>query len=322
MKFFATIIEQLDFALEQVHLEEVDYARFGFILIDNANELIMNQIAENKKSLNWYLKDYRNKKIAENAIKNGFDTKVKFARIEGNIKKKTGESIKALHKLRNEIHHTGIKHEYAIGDLARFYFNITCDLAYSCTPFCYQILERDQLPVRARKYFKNNCGDRDYEHFKRACIVLKRNSGYSLIHFRKALANNMEKFIEEQDQCISHISEALRCARDKAVIEIQAHGIAFSPQEKGFAEKNELLREQFIRKQSMIKNKNVPITKDPVDSWKRRLKKLRSCKCPHVALACYSSFYESTADFREIMKEASAGIGGVEDMEADRQRGK
>jgi len=48
--FLASVIEQLDLALEQISKVDVHYARFGMMLTDNAVELILHQIAKDKAS--------------------------------------------------------------------------------------------------------------------------------------------------------------------------------------------------------------------------------------------------------------------------------
>src|SRR5258708_2368266 len=55
--FLATILEQLDLALEHVLKRDIHNARFGLMLTDNALELVLHQMAKDKvndlKSYPW-----------------------------------------------------------------------------------------------------------------------------------------------------------------------------------------------------------------------------------------------------------------------------
>ena len=46
--FLATVLEQLDLALEHVSKRDVHNARFGLMLTDNAVELVLHQIAKDQ----------------------------------------------------------------------------------------------------------------------------------------------------------------------------------------------------------------------------------------------------------------------------------
>jgi hypothetical protein len=46
--FLATVLEQLDLAFEHVSKRDIHNARFGLMLVDNAVELVLHQIAKDK----------------------------------------------------------------------------------------------------------------------------------------------------------------------------------------------------------------------------------------------------------------------------------
>ena len=85
--FLASVIEQLDLALEQISKGDVHYARFGMMLTDNAVELILHQIAKDKasnlKMYAWQKETYEHQAALDNALGRNFDAKIKFAKIEG-----------------------------------------------------------------------------------------------------------------------------------------------------------------------------------------------------------------------------------------------
>jgi hypothetical protein len=48
--FLASVLEQLDLALEHISKSDVHNARFGVMLTDNAIELVLHQIAKDQAS--------------------------------------------------------------------------------------------------------------------------------------------------------------------------------------------------------------------------------------------------------------------------------
>lgn len=48
--FLASVLEQLDLALEHIAKRDIHNARFGLMLTDNAIELVLHQIAKRKSS--------------------------------------------------------------------------------------------------------------------------------------------------------------------------------------------------------------------------------------------------------------------------------
>jgi hypothetical protein len=124
--FLASVLEQLDLALEQLSKGDIHYARFGLMLTDNAVELVLHQLAQDKskdlKLYAWKREEYTHQKALDKALGRNFDAKVKFARIEGGLSEEAAQTITIMHGYRNEVYHVGLKHESILPALAPFYF--------------------------------------------------------------------------------------------------------------------------------------------------------------------------------------------------------
>jgi len=83
----ASVLEQLDLALEHVLKCDVHNARFGLMLTDNAVELVLHQITKGKSAdLRMFTnkrEGYPHESALIKTLGREFDAKVKFARIEG-----------------------------------------------------------------------------------------------------------------------------------------------------------------------------------------------------------------------------------------------
>ena len=84
--FLASVLEQLNLALEHIAKGNVNNARFGLMLTDNAVELVLHQIAKDKasylKSFSFLREEYEHQDALNKALGRNFDTKLKFAKIE------------------------------------------------------------------------------------------------------------------------------------------------------------------------------------------------------------------------------------------------
>lgn len=134
--FFANVIDQLDFALDHVVLEEINYKRLSLMLVDNAMELALHRYAEARAAENRYRHDnpkYDPKDIAA-ALGQHFEAKVRLAKQCGLIDAATADSINTLHGYRNQLYHRGLMHEEIVPALAVFYLRITCDVLAQFQP--------------------------------------------------------------------------------------------------------------------------------------------------------------------------------------------
>ena len=87
--FLASVLEQLDLALEHISKDDIHNARFGVMLTDNALELALHQVAKDQasrlKMYSYRHEEYPHQTALNKALGRAFDAKVKFAKIGGSI---------------------------------------------------------------------------------------------------------------------------------------------------------------------------------------------------------------------------------------------
>lgn len=159
LKFLASVLDQMDLALEHIQKSGVHDARFGLMLTDNVIELTMHELAKNKHSelkASWIVRErYQHTKELEEAMGRVIEAKLKFAKLEGLLTEEQARTVAIMHDFRNELYHVGLQHEAILPALSRLYFSTACAVlrAYPIRSFGY--LVGIQLPERSKKYFTN-----------------------------------------------------------------------------------------------------------------------------------------------------------------------
>ncbi len=154
--FLATILEQLDLALEHVLERDIHNARFGLMLTDNALELVLHQIARDKVN---YLRlfggpraSYTHQAALDKALGRSFSDKVNFVRVAGLMSEEMAQTIGIMHGVRNEVYHVGLQHEAILPSLSLFYFNVACTYICSYKPPFLTWSSNQKLPsARTRR---------------------------------------------------------------------------------------------------------------------------------------------------------------------------
>ena len=139
---------------------------------------MLHQIANDKKS---HLKEYSYRQepyphqvALDKALGRNFETKVKFAKIEGKLTDELAQTITIMHGYRNEVYHVGLKHESILPTLAVFYFDVACAYLSDFTPRSYYWCSNQKIPERAKKYI----GDFtvipvEFDAFAKGCRTLR-----------------------------------------------------------------------------------------------------------------------------------------------------
>jgi len=328
--FLAGVLEQMDLALEHISKRGVHDARFGLMLTDNAVELALHQIAKDKHSERRYR--YLNGDIpyaaeAEAALNGGFDAKLKFAKLDGQLQEEIAGTLRTMHTFRNELYHLGIQHEDILPDLAEFHFVTACDfLAGMKTASIFWYMNAE-IPTRAKKYLgdANSFSSDAAREFPEACRTMQSQSGYSRSRLVTSLADHMDRVIEETDENLSIVAAGVyahqRQTRDEAVIEYQAWELAFGEEGENEARKSgwpggtrgDLLK--WLMAHYPFKDR-----RDPIPGWRKQSLRLRSNGNAHKALQNYSSFMSVTAKMREAMAQTAAAAEEEMDRAADDYR--
>lgn len=315
--FLASVLEQLDLALEHLSKRDVHNARFGLMLIDNAVELVLHQIVKDKASCLKYI-SYRKEKYPhqaalKKALGKSFDDKVNFARLNNSIDEQCARTIKIMHEFRNEVYHIGIQHEDILQNISEFYFDIACKSLKNYEPMILGWGSNQKLPERARKYFNNDSFfPGKVEDFENGCIELAKMCNHNAETTIIALADHLDWVIDDQDTCIDIVSDGIysrqKITRDRAVIKIQAWPLAFSEAGKEFATQHGWTGNMRNLVEWISDNYPFKFRTDPIPSWQKQAAKLRMQKNAHAALAHYNSFMTETVSLREMLSESARQI--------------
>lgn len=328
--FLAGVLEQMDLALEHISKRGVHDARFGLMLTDNAVELALHQIAKDKNSERRYR--YINGDIpyvseAEAALSGGFDAKLKFAKLDGQLQDEIAGTLRTMHTFRNELYHLGIQHEEILPDIAEFHFVTACEFLTGMKTASIFWYRNAEIPARAQKYLRdaNTFSSAASQDFPAACRTMQSQSGYSRSRLVTSLADQMDRVIDETDENLSIVAAGVyahqRQTRDEAVLEYQAWELAFSDEgenearERGWpgGTRGDLLK--WLMAHYPFKDR-----RDPIPGWRKQSLRLRSNGNPHTALQNYQSFMTVTAKLREAMGQAAAAAEEEIDRQVDEYR--
>ena len=331
LMFLATVLEQLDLALEHVSKRDVHNARFGLMLTDNAIELVFHQMAKEKAGylkVFSHLRDtYPHQTALDKALGRSFDDKVKFAKLEGNLSKQVAQTVNIMHNFRNEIYHVGLQHESILPNLALFYLDVACGYLRNYKPRGLGWASNQKLPERAKKYFhRTSFIPGSMEDFEKGCTALANACGHDTAETIAVLADHMDEVVQNQDTCIDIVAGGVykgqQTTRDKAVIDSQTWPLAFSEEGKSFSVKHGWTGNVLALVEWLAANYPLSFHGDPVPSWQKQAAKLRAQKNPHAALAHYHSFMIETASLREAILESAGQVEAEIDAAIDRARGK
>jgi hypothetical protein len=306
MNFLINIVEQMDLAREHVAKGDINNVRFGLMLIDNAVEITLHQIAKDKQRepKSFLQSDKANERSSalEAALGQHFGSKVKFADSIGMLPEGVSESIGIFHAFRNEVYHIGIQHEAVLPGVAAFYYKVACNFLAGYAPRWIGYNPDMELPERARKFFGNERFHiHGIEKYQAACRELGEALPFSPAEIARILADHVDDVIKLQDTAIHMIATAgpRKHSRDEAVVETFAWSVAFTEEGKKFALEREFKGSMADYIEWLGKNYPLPLKKDPIPVWKARAAGIRAESNPHKALKKYRDFMKQTSDAHE-----------------------
>lgn len=323
LQLMATVLEQLDLALEHLGKGNTHYTRFALMLIDNAAELVLHQIAIEElrmvKSDPYVEERYPHMLALEGAQGRDFQKKLDFAVINEAVTKTDAAAIAYLHDVRNEVYHLGIKQESLLPTLVPYYFALTCGFLQNYSPVSCYWPSGQPMPERARKYLSGpDWAPGEAEQFREACRSMSAQCGFDPDALIAALADRMDEIVHDIDVCIDLIAEAgtdgPKRSRDQAIVDGQIWLLACSAEgSKMMAEmKFEGSRFEFV--DWLRDNHPLSLKRDPIPSWKGRAKHLRKRADPLEALRDFTNFIKSTGKQRALLEQAAVGIELAVDM--------
>ena len=281
LSFLVNIVEQIDLAKEHVAKGDANNARFGLVLIDNAVEIALHQIAKDEQSernsFPYRDKPYDLSAVLEAALGEHFELKRNVARKAGKLGADESDSIMIFHAFRNEVYHIGVKHEAILPALAELYFKTACEFLCTYKPRWLSYNPRMTLPERARKYFPDETFSGGRERFQAACKTLGGSVTVIPSQFAGVLAAHMDEVIRQQDVAVHMIATGgpQTYSRDEAVVQTFAWKIAFTDEGKKFAEKGWRKRSVAGFVDWIGDHYPLPIRNDPILGWRKRADNIR-----------------------------------------------
>lgn len=333
LSFLANNIEQLDLALEHIALSDANNARFGLMLTDNIVEITLHQLALDRQSdiknrATYYEKNpFPHERELTGALRRHFDPKVKFAIAEGKLSDEEAESITALHNVRNEVYHVGVRDNVVLPAMARFYFHLATTFLGRYTPRYFSWGSSEAIPVRAARYFH---GDKFFpggrEDYPAACAALGAQTAFDPVFLVAALADRLDRVIEQEDAAVDILSQVPhKTTRDLAVTDTQAWAIAFTEEGKKFMRAR--VAETGTKPTNFLEyigilSRDYPfaVRRDPIPSWQQRASSLRAESNPHKALKKYRDFMDQTEELRALLDEAHSQADAYVEEQIDRAR--
>lgn len=325
IRFLAHLLEQLDFALDHLSQEDLNYQRVSLMLIDNVVELALHCHAEGKLSDNRLFglgePPPHDPKLVAEALKQHFEAKVKLATATGLLDDKTAGTVTALHTFRNQLHHRGIVHEHILPALSLFYFRTTCDVLLKFELRGYSWSSTERMPLRAIKYIGKNPMPKARELFPVAWARLKEASESIQLRLVDALAEHMKEAIDETDRLIDYLATGgpEKMSRDGVVLDSQAWGIAFEEEGRKYAREHACPATTVAAIVDWI-GANYPglIRSDPIPSWRRRLAGLEQENDEHLALRKYTEFMTQSEGLRDRIQRSAGLLDAYIDEQVER----
>ncbi len=329
IQFIADNIDQLDLALDQLIQGDRNFDRFALMLIDNVIELTLHEFIQDKARWDGILTSYKaseyDKKAIEEGLGRNFDNKVKTARKIGIIHNIDHEAIINIHSYRNSAYHKGLRHEKILHSLAIFYFRNACSLLMGYEPKSLRYSGTDKISYRAMKYLGNlNPLNDDKAIFHTAYSRLDHIASLIPENLIGDLSEDISETIDSTNEIIDFLEKnnPERKNRNEVIIDAQIWGFAFTEKVKRFATKNKCKAETIQEYIDWIRHSySLPITSDPILSWRKRHQALIQETDYNQAIKKYCNFLRQTEEIRAQLQRSAGSLSGFieEQMEIARE---
>lgn len=332
IKFIANMIDQLDFALDHILLEDPNYKRLSLMLVDNALELALHRHASDRKRERHWGSDRENPLAAliEEAIGQHFEPKVKLAKKTGWLSDEVARTINILHGYRNQLYHAGLMHERIVHVLAVLHLRTVCELLSTMPSQGVSYGLKMKLPHRAAKYLgMPPFSGKDVRDLVRRAWARLREIAESLpFDLAGQLRADIEWRVGELDKNLDFLADAERPhkprkSRQDVVLESQAWHVAFTAQGRAFfQERRPPVKTLDDIVKFIINNYPFVVRTDPVQLWLKRAESIGKEKDPHKCLEKYQQLVDQMADVQLAVESATETLHGEIQAQMDRMRGK
>jgi hypothetical protein len=249
--------------------------------------------------------------------------KLKLAKLLHVLSNEEAEFVTGNHEIRNELYHTGIRHDAVIWDIGWHYHSFACALLPKVNlglgiSFGF---DRNVSP-RVKRYVpsKDALLRGDFrKNFATVCDQVGKKSVTPSGSLGNVLGEQVSKDIETLDCALDWIerNDGKPLSRNEIIIESQLWSALF----------DEDRRSQFRKRPSPLSTKQLgaeklrnpilvlgnflepPITKDPIAGWKRKALALRREK---GAIRSLKRFQALVAEMTDLFGDVMRSAGGLE----------
>jgi hypothetical protein len=212
LKFFSTIIEQLDMALAEIAVDQPINSRLALILIDNATELLIHRSCE-QYAARGAGKDKTplSPKMRREATGDHFEPKLAVMRHVDAITEDERRFIAIAHAYRNELYHVGLRHEEVLRPIAQHYFQLACAFLPKMGPRSIGWGPDFKLSERVRRYVPDGGGPGSmaFHHREPIAAALLEALPRSRVSLGMSLKTDLMHRIGRIEKHFIHISRGL-----------------------------------------------------------------------------------------------------------------
>lgn len=266
-------------------------------------------------------------KLADKALCQNFDAKVKLAKFTKLIDESRAQSIRCLHKFRNAAHHAGAKHEAIAHSLAMFYFVVACELliAYHKQSGGWSAGLHDSASHRALKYLGKPNFIQGKDTFEQVWPRLLEVADSLPFDLTADLFSDLSATIDETEKLLTFLEDnTAEMSREDLVLEAQARTLSLTDEGFKFAQENQcppdLLLDEYFH--WFAKNYPFPERRDPLPTWRKRAKQIGNQANRDLALKQYCDFLGQTEKTRSSIYEAVIELDVKIQRAIDQRRGK
>jgi len=328
-------IEQLDLAAIQLQQNHPSYSRFALILTDNIIELMLHKQCEVEFQNDqlWKLispdKQKYSTKLKQKVLGQQFIEKLKFVRRLGKISDDEKHFILVCHKYRNELYHSGIKHDDIIYPLAWYYHDIVCDMFPKLKmSYGYSWSSRDFITEAVKKH----AGEKGIEILNVEESLAK--TAESLKRHKPDISEPLPVFLSEA--AIGRIGKVQKNLKFLVADNPQGYGEAEMIKHIQFYDFLETERErpdsplstckdhkQFFQLVEKIKDKWQPkVGKNPISGWWQNAKDIATESNDTKGLLKFERLRANMMYFDGVVTEAAISLDGWIQEQIDIARGK
>lgn len=304
-------------------MNDRNFDRFAFMLIDNVTELILHRFAQDKSHEGEWLSIINNSKIDDKllnkALGPNFDDKIKLALNQSLISEDISRSIRELHIYRNTAYHQGLRHEGILHSLTKFYFKIICTVLKDYPTMGWSSSNSDKISFRALKYLGYSINLYSPEPFQNSWKTFHNIIDNMDDNFVNDLYADMKETIDLTDDYIEYLVDNNRdkLSRDEVIINIQLWEIAFLDEGKKIALEHNC---QALSVQDYKKHYKPEYTSDMIPNWRKRLEPMKNSKNIYFVFDRYINFIKQSEKIRVKIDKAVEQLSQNIDEQIDIMR--